>query len=379
MNNIKELFHLKDNINDLTKEKDKLLSMIYNLQLEVNSLSNQKQSLEEANNELFNLNNTYNALEECSYNYILPDNITSNIAEDKLIQAEKVLGELIANGKAISCNRQYRINNSVAKGTRFQETYGKNMLCGFNTYFNKKCKSITTKNYSNTIDLITKCYNKFNKQGELLNISITPVYLQQCLSIMELKLNLKLVQADEKEKIRQEKVKLKEQERLLEEIAKEREKLAKERRYYEAIYGETNSDEKRLEIKEQLAKIDTREQDLDYREKNQKAGWLYVAYTPAMPNCVKLGVTRRYSPLVRLQELSSASVPFPFECKGLVFSDDVFTLEANIHSYFENKRVNKENRHKEFFFITPEEAIVALKEVYHCQVIFINGEETLDI
>ena len=128
-----------------------------------------------------------------------------------------------------------------------------------------------------------------------------------------------------------------------------------------------------MEIQRQLAEIDKREKDIKYREKNQKAGWLYIAYTPSMPNICKLGVTRRYQPLIRLQELSSASVPFPFECKGLVFSNNVFELETNIHKYFDSQRVNKGNRHKEFFYITPEEAIEALKEEFNCKIIFVEN------
>ena len=37
------------------------------------------------------------------------------------------------------------------------------------------------------------------------------------------------------------------------------------------------------------------------------------------------------------------------EANGLVFNDDVFELEAKVHQYFDQKRVNAFNRHKEFF------------------------------
>ena len=132
----------------------------------------------------------------------------------------------------------------------------------------------------------------------------------------------------------------------------------------------------KLEKCKKRTEIDKRVQDCDYREKNQKAGFLYVARSDAMPNYVKLGVTRRLAPLVRLQELSSASVPFPFKCYGLVFSDDVFELEAKIHQYFDQKRVNAFNRHKEFFNITPAEAVHVLTNKFKCKVTFVD--ETLE-
>ena len=108
---------------------------------------------------------------------------------------------------------------------------------------------------------------------------------------------------------------------------------------------------------------------------NMRAGYLYITSTPAMPNIVKLGVTRRLNPLRRIQELSSASVPFPFVCHGLVFSDDVFALEAAIHKYFDAQRVNKENGHKEFFAIGPSDAISALCDEFHVDVHFVNEQE----
>ena len=91
-----------------------------------------------------------------------------------------------------------------------------------------------------------------------------------------------------------------------------------------------------------------------------------------MPNMTKLGVTKRLNPLVRIHELSSASVPFPFVCYGLVFSDNAFDLETKIHDYFDKQRVNKNNRHKEFFNISPQEAVNVLRNKFNCEVHFVD-------
>lgn len=144
---------------------------------------------------------------------------------------------------------------------------------------------------------------------------------------------------------------------------------------YEQNLANATSESAREEFEAKLAEIDKRVQDIDYRTKNLKAGYLYITSTPAMPNIVKLGATRRLNPLRRIQELSSASVPFPFVCHGLVFSDDVFALEAAIHKYFDDKRVNKENAHKEFFAISPSDAISALRDEFHVDVHFMNEQE----
>ena len=144
---------------------------------------------------------------------------------------------------------------------------------------------------------------------------------------------------------------------------------------YEQNLADAASESTRKEFEAKLAEIDKRVQDIDYRTNNMRAGYLYITSTPAMPNIVKLGVTRRLNPLRRIQELSSASVPFPFVCHGLVFSDDVFALETAIHKYFDAQRVNKENGHKEFFAIGPNDAISALRDVFHVDVHFVNEQE----
>jgi len=57
-------------------------------------------------------------------------------------------------------------------------------------------------------------------------------------------------------------------------------------------------------------------------------------------------------PMERVNELGSASVPFPFDVHGLIFSDDAVSLEHELHTIFNNKRVNKVNLRKEFFKVS---------------------------
>ena len=245
---------------------------------------------------------------------------------------------------------------------------------GFNAYALSKEKG--KPNYAYASELIKKSFEKFNKQGELVGIMLNPQFLTARLAVFSAKCQVRQAKAEEAAKMREYKRKLREEAKVLAEIAKTKEKLEKERRYYEQTLGETYDETKRQEIQDKIAEIDKRVQDCDYREKNQKAGFLYIARSDAMPNYVKLGVTKRLNPLVRLQELSSASVPFPFKCYGLVFSDDVFELEAKVHQYFDQKRVNAFNRHKEFFNITPAEAVYVLTNKFNCKVTFVD--ETLE-
>lgn len=60
-------------------------------------------------------------------------------------------------------------------------------------------------------------------------------------------------------------------------------------------------------------------------------------------------MTRRLEPLDRIKELSSASVPFPFEVHAVIWSEDAPALENMLHKKFALAQVNKVNFRKEFF------------------------------
>ena len=291
---------------------------------------------------------------------------------------QQSIAKLLGDNLAIITTRVYRIDGSESKGHQFQKTFCENLLIGFNTYYNNKKKAATSSNIAKTEELIKNKFQAINKKSSLMGVSINQKYLDLCIELLYLELDEKIAKAKEKERIKEERRRLREQEKLLAEAEKAKLELQKQRRMYEQSLEKALNEQERQEFEAKLKEIDKREADVDYRLQNSKAGYLYIAATKAMPDCCKLGVTRRLNPLVRLSELSSASVPFPFKCYGLVFSDDAFDLETKIHEYFDNKRVNKENKHKEFFYITPQEAIKMLKEEFGCDVHFVNDEESED-
>ena len=293
-------------------------------------------------------------------------------------QVQYEIGYLIGHDKAIITTRVYRIDGSEAKGRQFQKTFCENLMSSFNSYFEKKKKSITSSNYEKSKELIEKKFHSINNKAALMGVYINSEYLQLCLKYLSLELDDKIAKTEEKERIKEERRRLREQEKLLAEAEKAKLELQKQRRMYEQSLAKALSEQERQEFEAKLKEIDKREADVDYRINNSRAGYLYVTATKAMSNMVKIGVTRRLNPLVRIQELSTAGVPYPFVCYGLVFSDDAFELETKVHEYFDDKRVNLENKHKEFFYITPQEAIKVLKEEFGCDVHFVNEDESED-
>lgn len=291
----------------------------------------------------------------------------------KKSRIQEAIGELIGNNKAIITTRVYRIDGSESKGRQFQKTFCENLLIGFNSYFNQKKKAVTSTNVTKTEELITKKFNVINRKAALMGVSINQEYLSLCLSILYLELDDKIAKAEERERIKEEKRRLREQEKLLAEAEKERKRLEEEKKAMNLAYNKALTEEERNKIIEQIQEIDKRIGDIDYRVANPKAGWVYVIESPSLQGMVKIGTSRRLNgPFERVRELSGSSLPEAFHINGFCFSDDAFELENNMHKYFAKQRVNP---NKEFFYITPQEAIKVLKEEFGCDVHFVNEEE----
>ena len=112
--------------------------------------------------------------------------------------------------------------------------------------------------------------------------------------------------------------------------------------------------QKRLEeLQEQLNSVQDKKEDIINRQ-NGKAGYVYVISNLGSfgENMFKIGMTRRLDPQDRINELSNASVPFPFDVHSFIFSDDAVALEHNIHTILNSDRVNKVNLRKEFFRVS---------------------------
>lgn len=308
----------------------------------------------------------FGELEEIGYEKYIPTMPDDEI-EHKIFALELELGELEIKDKIIIVERTYTIDKSVTKGKKFQIVYGKNLLIGFNTYVQIKTKSITETNYKRSCELIQNSFEKFNKQGKMIGIYLNPKYLELRLEILQCTLELKIKKTKEKAQLREERKRMREQEKLLGEIAKEQEQLEKERKSMDIAFAKALTEEEQQEIKAEMAKIDKRIDDLKYRREHSNAGWLYVISSPSLPGMVKIGCTKRLNPTIRVRELSSSSLPYSFKTHCFVFNDDCFELETQMHHYFDDKRVAPD---REFFYITPQQAIDVLKNKFNQEIHF---------
>lgn len=366
----------EEKIKELVKTRTMLEGKIAQLNWQVNNmaqLSADAQAQYDVKLESLRLvDSGFNALEEIGYERYVPTMESDNI-EKEIFGTEFDTATLASRDELVLYSRTYRIDNSETKGKKFQSNYGKNLLCGFNTYCQAKEKAINETNYSRSIELIDNCFAKFNKQGTLLGIMLNPKYLTLRKQILKYKLELKIRKARENAKLREERKRMREQEKLLEEIAKEQEQLEKERKSMDIAFAKALTNEERELIKSQMNNIDKRMDNLKYRREHNNAGWLYVISSPSLPNMCKVGCTRRLNPTIRVKELSSSSLPHPFRTHGFVFSDNCFELETQMHHYFDDKRVAPD---REFFYISPQEAISVLKNKFNQEVHFEDIENS---
>lgn len=87
------------------------------------------------------------------------------------------------------------------------------------------------------------------------------------------------------------------------------------------------------------------------------AGYVYVISNKGSfgADFVKIGMTTRNDPLVRIKELSGAAVPFPFQVHILHYSENAYAVEQKLHQTFKNRKVNLTNLRREHFWVTPAE------------------------
>ena len=103
---------------------------------------------------------------------------------------------------------------------------------------------------------------------------------------------------------------------------------------------------------------------MDTKEEKQEYGFVYILTNPCMPNLVKIGMTKRSEMKERLKELYTTGVPLPFECEFAcrVNESDCGKIEKALHKAFAPQRINA---NREFFSITPEQAIAVLELFQH--------------
>ncbi|MBE6846398.1 MAG: DUF4041 domain-containing protein [Ruminococcus sp.] len=260
--------------------------------------------------------------------------------------------------------------------------------------FNVECDELISKvkynNFETYVKRIEKSFNAINKYGKIMYISINGVYMNNKIKELTLAHEYAIKKQQEKEEQKEIKARMREEAKLQKEIEEERKKLEKEQTHYQNALAKLNaqlekaSENEKAELlskkEELLGKIEDTEKaikDVDYREANKRAGYVYVISNIGAfgENVYKIGMTRRLDPMERVYELGDASVPFNFDVHAMIFSDDAPKLESALHKAFEDKKVNMVNHRREFFKVSLDEIKKVIKENYDKTVEFVDLPE----
>ena len=241
-------------------------------------------------------------------------------------------------------------------------------LMAFNSQVDSIIEAASARNYEASLAKIFKAAEVVERQCTVTGVRIKPNYVE--LRARELQLAVDHLKAKqlEKELEKERKAELREQAKAERELQAERERLEKERQHYLNVLKtveEIGDEAETARLKQQIVEIEKGINDVEKREANIRAGYVYVISNIGSfgERMVKIGMTRRLDPMDRVRELGDASVPFNFDVHALFFSDDAVSVETELHHRFAAKRVNRINARREFFYATPAEVREALKDI----------------
>lgn len=311
--------------------------------------------------------------------------------KDKLKEIRDKQKQMIASKIAVIVGTQWKVNGSEKAGQKLIAENSKQAIRNFNLECDICIDKVKFNNYENIKQRIAKSYELQNELNETNNIEISFDYYK--LKIEELNLSFEYAQKkkEEKEELRIQRELKREEEKVAREIEEKRKEYEKEQLHYEnamkkieeQLQFEKSEERKQVllerknEIDNNLIDVDKAMKDLDYREANQRAGYVYIISNIGAfgENVFKIGMTRRLEPEERIAELSGASVPFKFDIHAMIFSDDAPKLETALHHAFEDRKINLVNGRKEFFKVTLDEIKKVVKDNYDKTVDFTNLPE----
>ena len=243
-------------------------------------------------------------------------------------------------------------------------------------------------NYENVKERIYKSYEMNNRLNETNQTTIAIEYYRLKVKELDLAFEYQQKKKEEREELRRKRELLREEEKVAIEIEIRRKELEKEQEHYqnylkkinEQIEVETSESRKealimkREDAMNNIADVELAMKDLDYREANHRAGYVYVISNIGAfgEDVYKIGMTRRLEPEERIAELSGASVPFRFDIHAMIFSNDAPKLEAALHNELADKKINLVNGRKEFFRVSLEEIKRVVRENHDKTVDFVN-------
>lgn len=382
----KEIEHLNNTKRTKENEIDDITRMLTNIKRDLEEqIAEQRVEYEKKKNEIIILDEQL-MLESFALYQPKYEMQNSEMYKQKLDDIRDQQKTMIKNGTAATGSTSWRVNNSLAEGRKMVNDMIKLLLRSFNNECDASISGVKFNNIESCEKRIRTSHITVNKLGRIMDVTINPKYVELKIKELHLAYEYQLKKQEEKEEQKRIREQMREEAKLQKEIEEVRKLAEKEKKHYtnalekaKKQLDDVKTEEERAALLEkidafnnQLAEIDKQIKEVDYREANQRAGYVYVISNVGSfgDNIYKIGMTRRLDPYERVSELSDASVPFSFDVHAMVFSDDAPKLEATLHKAFEDKKVNAVNARREFFNVTLDEI---------AKVITQNHDKTVEI
>lgn len=321
-------------------------------------------------------------------------NIIDGYGNDYLIPSHSLIDDLADTYGFSQASKDYKavrsrirslIKNNLAATCDYSEVSRKKTAIAFVTdAFNGKADSILSNaksdNFGTLKQKLSDAFSLVNYNGRAFrNARILDEFF--LLRMEELRLACVLAEfrrqdLEEQRRIREQ---MREEEKSRREIEKAIQEASQEEQQIQAaiekirIKFELASKEQKASYEAQIAELEQKYLEAEERNKRAlsmaqqtKSGHVYIISNEGSfgPNVFKIGMTRRIDPIDRIQELSSASVPFPFDVHALIWSEDAPALENFLHKTFAPYQVNKVNPRKEFFRLPLSEIKAVLDDLH---------------
>lgn len=316
------------------------------------------------------------------------DFANSSQYKDRLVKIRSQQKELVKSGQSVTGNMRWTVNGSLAQGTKMVKDMQKLLMRAFNSECDDIIERVKYNNYETSKKRITSSMEAISKLGQIMNVAITPQYYKLKIQELDLAFEYRQIKQKEKEEQKELRAQMREEAKLQKEIEEERKKLQKEQNHYQnalkkiedqLLKEPENSDliQKKAELLEKIGDVQKAIADVDYREANKKAGYVYVISNIGAfgENIFKIGMTRRLDPTERVDELGDASVPFDFDIHAMIFSEDAPKLEAALHQAFADRKLNMVNTRREFFNVTLDEIKDVIAKNFDKTVEFVDIPE----
>lgn len=273
-------------------------------------------------------------------------------------------------GGAIEAAANWHVNGDLAEGAKMIKEYSKLMLRAYNAEADNLVRGLKPYKLPATLKRLDKIAMTIEQMGKTMQLRVAPEYHR--LRYQELQLTARHLEqvARKKQLEREARDREREERKAQQEMARERARIDREEKQWRNALAEfertgSGGTSDADDVRAKLQELEDRRQRVDYQAENTTAGHVYVISNIGAfgEDMVHIGFTRRFDPEDRIRDLSNTAVPFPFDVHLKLYDDNAADIEAELHRRLANRRVNRVNLRREFFYATPAEVRELLLEI----------------